>query len=83
MWAKFTTQPGEKYRWDGEGRTGNHMDTRQWLQKGQKRFTRRGFHYPLTYKKQPECLLKTEGPQFHYSEDGSHISSLWVCCYCL
>lgn len=76
MWFKFTPT-GEKYRRDGEGRTDNHMDTRLWLQKGQERFTGGGFHYPLTYKKQAECPLMTEAPQFYY------ISSPCGCCHCL
>lgn len=59
-------------------RTDNHMDTR-WVgeKKGQNRFTRRGFHYPVTYKEQTECPMMREGPQFYYTADGCCISQLY------
>lgn len=58
-------------------RTGNHMDTRWWGWKGQDRFTRRGFHYPVTYKKQTECPMMREGPQFYYTAAAAFLLSLF------
>lgn len=49
----------------------------EWGKKGQNRFTRRGFHYPVTYKKQTECPMMREGPQFYYTADGCCISQLY------
>lgn len=50
----------------------------EWGKKGQNRFTRRGFHYPVTYKEQTECPMMREGPQFYYTAAGCCISQL---CY--